>query len=94
MCAQITEISVVSPTQTAATKRMDYIANFESELEGAKNAQSIARIIDVAFKSLHFMDLDTEDNLELLFSYRDCVVGSSEIMPEVPSSLSYAAALF
>lgn len=91
MCAQITEISVVSPTQTAATKRMDYIENFKSELEGAKNAQSIALIIDNAFKSLDFMHLDPNDMPDLLFSYQDCLLGSSNL--EVPRSSSYAAAL-
>ena len=96
MCAQITEISTVSPTQTAGTKRMDFIENFESELEGAKNAQSIAGIIDGAFKPKcnDFMDLDPYGKFELWFSYKDSVLGyASDIMPEVTSSSSYAGAI-
>lgn len=64
---------------------MDYIENFESELESAKNAQTRARIIDLAFqrKSDDCMDLG-DDGLQLEFSYQDCLLGNA----------NYASALF
>lgn len=64
--------------QTTA-ERMDYIAQFENNLHAAKNAQSIARIIDDAFKP-KFHDskmLDVSGDLELTFSYQECLVNSS-----------------
>jgi len=73
---------------------MDYIKEFQNALEAAENAQSIASLVDAAFKpssgNEDLMVLDDDalfldpNGYELSFSYKECLVEKT----------SYAAALF